>query len=220
MGLLDEIRDTFKPIVNAISTVLKNTELVTALMPLLAVAIPPPWDLVAVVSVMALSAVMGVKEDPEKLGAQMQEADKGRDDFDSFKDYKKYLDENYPFDQKKFDAQTETYKQACRYVGIAGTLAELKEEKGFNMTPQMLGLLTKGCGSLGMDKDATANLASNMARIDDKIFTNLGHAINDKLDPDTDDKLMADLKQALNDSNSKVTDPNVLIGAMSASKPK
>ena len=218
MGLLDIFTDIFKPIANAVSSVLKNTELMTALMPILAVVIPPPFDVIAVVALMAISAVMGVEEDPEKLGYQMQEADKSPEDFDSFKEYKEYLDKNYPFDQAKFDALDETHKQACRYVGMAGTMAELKEEKGFVMSEQMLGMLTRGCGSLGMDKDATATLAANMTKADENIFTKVEDAVNGNLNPDVEDSLMADIEKALKDSDSKITDPQDLIDVLRSNK--
>ena len=214
MGFLDSFKDFFKPIANAISSVLKNTPLMTALMPILAVVIPPPFDIIAVVALMAISAAMGVEEEPEKLGFQMQEADKGPEDFDSFKEYKEYLDKNYPFDQAKFDALDDAHKQACRYVGLAGTLAELKEEKGFEMSGEMLGMLTRGCQGLGMDSDATATLAANLAKTDENIFTDLEDAVNARLDPDKDDNLMANLEQALKESDSKVTDPDDFIGAL------
>ena len=218
MGLLDVFSDFFKPIANAITSVLKNTELIATLMPILAVVIPPPFDVIAVVALMAISAAMGVEEDPEQLGYQKQEADKSPEDFDSFKEYKEYLDKNYPFDQAKFDALDETHKQACRYVGMAGTLAELKEEKGFEMSASMLGMLTKGCGSLVMDKDATATLAANLAKTDENIFTKVEDAVNGKLNPDIEDKLMSDLEQALKESDSKVTDPDDFIGTLLSNK--
>ena len=148
MGFWSGLWNGIKSIGSAISGVLKNSALMNTLLPILSVVIPPPFDAIAVVAIMAISASMGVEEKPDELGWQMNEADKGPEDFGSFKEYKEYLDKNYPFDQEKFDSLTQEQKMACRYVGMAGTLAELKEAKNFELTPESLGIIVRGAAGL------------------------------------------------------------------------
>jgi len=151
MGIFNGLWNGIKSIASAISSVLRESPLMQKLLPILSVAIPPPFDLIAVVAIMAISAAMGVEENPDELGWQMSEADKKPEDFGSFKEYKEYLDREYPFDQEKFDALSEEQKMACRYVGMAGTMAELKESNGFELTPESLGIIVKGAASLKWD---------------------------------------------------------------------
>ena len=131
MGFLSSlwsgVSKAFSPIVNAVSSVLQNSPTLQKLLPIIGIAIPPPLDAIAVIAVEVISACMGKPENPEELGWQMNEADKKPEDFDSFDEYKDYLDENYPFDKDAFDAQTDEQKSACRYLGIAGTMQELEE---------------------------------------------------------------------------------------------
>ena len=144
MSFWQGIKDLFSDVSKAISKVLTNSTLMQTLLPVLTVAIPPPWDIVALVVVTVIAAAMDVDEEPDKLGWQMNEADMKPEDFDSFKEYKDYLDNEYPFDQDKFNAQTPEQKLACRYIGLAGTIVELKETSGFEITPETLGMLSKG----------------------------------------------------------------------------
>ena len=152
MGFWSGVWNGIKSIGSAISNVLKNSELMNKLLPILSVVIPPPFDVIALVAIMAISASMGVEENPDELGWQMNEADKKPEDFDSFKEYKEYLDREYPFDKEKFDALSEEQKMACRYIGMVGTMTELKESKGFEITPESLGVIVKGAKSLGWDE--------------------------------------------------------------------
>ena len=105
---------------------------------------------------------MGKPENPEELGWQMNEADKKPEDFDSFDEYKEYLDENYPFDKDAFDAQTDEQKAACRYVGMAGTMEELKESKGFEINATSLGALAGAASTLGWSNDTMKSFAQGM----------------------------------------------------------
>ena len=138
-------------IMKGISNVLQNSVVMQKLLPILAVAIPPPWDVVAVIAVSVISAAMGVEEKPDELGWQMNEADKKPEDFSSFKEYKAYLDENYPFDQEKYDYLSDEQKTMCRYVGMVGTMQELKEAKGFELTPNALGMLVRCAAAFKWD---------------------------------------------------------------------
>lgn len=151
MGFWSGVWNGIKSIGGAISNVLKNSELMNKLLPILSVVIPPPFDVIALVAIMAISASMGVEENPDELGWQMNESDKKPEDFDSFKEYKEYLDREYPFDKEKFDALSEEQKMACRYIGMVGTMTELKESKGFEITPESLGVIVKGGASLKWD---------------------------------------------------------------------
>ena len=151
MGFWSGLWNGIKSIASSISNVLKNSALMQTLMPILSVVIPPPFDAIAVVAIMAISASMGVEENPDELGWQMNEADKKPEDFGSFKEYKEYLDREYPFDKEKFDSLSQEQKMACRYIGMAGAMAELKEAKGFEITPESLGIIVKGAASLKWD---------------------------------------------------------------------
>lgn len=166
MGLLDSLGNFFQGVCNAVSSVLKSSALVNTLLPILGVVLPPPIDVIAVVALAAMSVALGQKEDPEKLGWQMQEADKSPEDFDSFGEYKDYLDKEFPFDEEKFNQLSDIEKSACRYVGLAGTMAELKELKGFEVTPETFGALLSNSFAQAMglkNNDAKVNFAENIA---------------------------------------------------------
>lgn len=163
MGLWSGLWNGIKSFASSISNVLKNSELMNKLLPILSVVIPPPFDVIAVVAIMAISAAMDVKENPDELGWQMNEADKKPEDFDSFKEYKEYLDREYPFDREKFDALSDEQKMACRYVGMAGTMQEVKEAKGFELTPESLGILVKGAASLKWDEAQIGAFAKGLS---------------------------------------------------------
>ena len=158
MSFWTGVKNFFSGIGRAVSSVLQNSPLMQKLLPIIGVAIPPPFDAIAIIAVEVISACMGINEgkgeNPEELGWQMNEADKKPEDFGSFEEYKKYLDENYPFDKEAFDNLSEEQKTACRYVGIAGTMEEIKQAKGFEMGPTALGILARGLADFKWD-DAT-----------------------------------------------------------------
>lgn len=157
----------FSPIVNAVSSVLQNSPMLQKLLPIIGIAIPPPLDAIAVIAVEVISACMGKPENPEELGWQMNEADKKPEDFDSFDEYKDYLDENYPFDKDAFDAQTDEQKSACRYVGMCGTMEELRDATNgeFRLNPTSLGVLAGAASSLGWSNDTMKSFANGMLSI-------------------------------------------------------
>ena len=161
-SLWSGVSKAFSPIVNAVSSVLQNSPMLQKLLPIIGIAIPPPLDAIAVIAVEVISACMGKPENPEELGWQMNEADKKPEDFDSFDEYKEYLDENYPFDKDAFDAQTDEQKAACRYVGMAGTMEELKESKGFEINATSLGALAGAASTLGWSNDTMKTFAQGM----------------------------------------------------------
>lgn len=141
MGLFSSIGNALKSAFTSISSVLQNSPLMQKLLPILAVVIPPPLDAVAVIALQVIGEALGTKENPDELGYQMQKADMRPEDFASFKEYKEYLDEHYPFDQEAFDNMSPEERTACRYVGTAGMLQELKEANGFEISPEALGKL-------------------------------------------------------------------------------
>ena len=149
-GLCSAVKDAFSAVgkvlapivektIECIAPILQNSELMQKLVPLLAVVIPPPYDVVAVVVVEVLCALCGKEEKPEELGYQMNVADKSPDEFDSFKEYREYLDANFPFDKEKFEALDDTHKSACRITGIAGALTDVKEATGKDISPNVIG---------------------------------------------------------------------------------
>ena len=148
MGVWSGVWNGIKSIASSISTVLRESPLVRSLVTTLAAALPPPFDVIAVVAVQAIAASAGVEEKPDELGWQMNEADKKPEDFGSFKEYKEYLDREYPFDQEKFTSLSEEQKSACRYLGMAGTIMEVKEAKNFELTPETLGIIVRGAAGL------------------------------------------------------------------------
>lgn len=128
--------------ISCIAPVLQNSVLMQKLVPLLAVAIPPPFDIVAVGVVETLCALCGKNEKPQELGYQMNEADKSPEDFESFEKYREYLDEHVPFDRGKFEALSDEQKSACRFAGIAGALLDVKEATGKDIDPNAIGALS------------------------------------------------------------------------------
>lgn len=161
-SLCGAVSKAFSPVVNAVSSVLQNSSLIQKLLPILGMVLPPPLDIIAVVAVEVLSACLGKPENPDELGWQMNEADKKPEDFDSFEEYREYLDENYPFDKDAFDAQTDEQKSACRYLGMCGTIQELKESKGFEINPTSLGVLAGAASTLGWNNDTMKSFAQGM----------------------------------------------------------
>lgn len=128
--------------VECIAPVLQNSELMQKLVPMLAVVIPPPCDVIAVAVVEVLCAICGKEEKPEELGYQMNKATKAPEDFESFEKYREYLDERYPFVREEFDALSDEQKSACRLTGIAGALCDVKESTGKYINPDAIGALT------------------------------------------------------------------------------
>lgn len=158
------VSKAFAPIATAFSSVLQNSPLMQKLVPILAVVIPPPLDALAVIALEVVSASMGKPENPEELGWQMNKAEKGLEDFDSFEDYREYLDREYPFDRDAFDAQTDEQKSACRYAGIAGAMSELSETDGFDpkLTPAALGVVAGAASRLGWSRDEMRSFMEGM----------------------------------------------------------
>jgi hypothetical protein len=180
---------------NGISSVLKNSELIQEMLPLLLVLLPPPYDQIVLVVLQVVASAMGVDENPEQLGYQMNLSDKGPEDDDfngSFKEFKDYLDQNFPFDQAKFDQMTPDEKMTCRYVGVAGTMSELKESAGFAITPETLGFLAKGAARLGWDSETVAAFSRGLSkdRNGSDSFDSISDAVNGKLDPGKFDATM------------------------------
>ena len=161
-SLCGAVSKVFSPVVNAVSSVLQNSPMLQKLLPILGIAIPPPLDAIAVIAIQVISACMGKPENPEELGWQMNEADKKPEDFDSFDEYKEYLNENYPFDKDAFDAQTDEQKAACRYVGMAGTMEELRDSKGFEINATSLGALAGMASTLGWSNDTMKSFTNGM----------------------------------------------------------
>ena len=161
-SLCSSVSKIFSPVVNAVSSVLQNSPLLQKLLPVLGIVIPPPLDIIAVVAIEVISACMGKPEKPEELGWQMNEADMKPEDFGSFEEYKAYLDENYPFDKDAYDAQTDEQKSACRYVGMCGTMRELKEAKNFELTPASLGMIAGAASTLGWSNDTMKSFTQGM----------------------------------------------------------
>jgi len=163
---------------STISNVLRDSTLMQKLLPILSVVIPPPMDAVAVIAIMAISAALGVdeKHSPEELGWQMNEAGKNGtkpEDFASFEEYRKYLNENYPVDKEteagranlaKVEGLSEDERRGCRYVGLAGMMAGIREAKDFVITPNALGMLAGCAMSLNMDASQKRGFFEGTAR--------------------------------------------------------
>lgn len=165
-SLCSAVSKAFSPVVNAVSSVLQNSPMLQKLLPIIGIAIPPPLDAIAVIAIEVISACMGKPENPDELGWQMNEADKKPEDFDSFDEYKEYLNENYPFDKDAYEAQTDDQKSACRYLGMAGTMQELSETtKGeFNLNPMSLGVLAGAASTLGWSNDTMRSFTQGMMK--------------------------------------------------------
>jgi len=164
MGLFSGIKNFFSSIGNAISSVLRDSPLMQKILPILALVIPPPLDIVAYVAIQAISSAMGVEENPDELGWQMNEADVKPEDFKSFAEYREYLNKEYPFDAEKYESLSRDQKSACRYLGLAGTMEELKQSKGFEITPTTLGILATGAASMKWDNPQIEAFAKGMAQ--------------------------------------------------------
>jgi len=204
MGLFSGLWNGIK---SAVSSVLRNSELMQKLMPRLMEFIPPPYDLIAVVAIVAISAAMGVEENPDKLGWQMNEADKKPEDFGSFKEYKEYLDREYPFDQEKFDKLSEEQKAACRYIGMAGTIQEVQEAKNLELNPETLGVLVKGiAGFKWSDQQINAfahGLGTSLASSGNASFEDIGALAKGSLNPDKWDSVTGAISAAAKEAGVK-----------------
>lgn len=204
MGLFSGLWNGIK---SAVSSVLRNSELMQKLMPRLMEFIPPPYDLIAVVAIVAISAAMGVEENPDKLGFQMNEADKKPEDFGSFKEYKEYLDREYPFNQQKFDKLSEEQKAACRYIGMAGTIQEVQEAKNLELNPETLGILVKGiAGFKWSDQQINAfahGLGTSLASSGNASFEDIGALAKGSLNPDKWDSVTGAISAAAKEAGVK-----------------
>jgi len=164
MGLFSGIKNFFSGIANAISSVLRDSPLMQKILPILTLVIPPPFDAIAYIAIQAISSAMGVEEKPDELGWQMNEADVKPEDFKSFAEYREYLNKEYPFDAEKYESLSPDQKLACRYLGMAGTMEELKQAKGFEITPTTLGILATGAASMKWDNPQIEAFAKGMAQ--------------------------------------------------------
>ena len=198
-SLWSGVSKAFAPIASALAPVLQNSPLMQKLMPLLAVVIPPPFDALAVVALEVLSATMGKPENPEELGWQMNMADMKPEDFDSFDDYRAYLDKEYPFDADSFNAQTEDQKAACRYAGMAGVVHELSGMKDFDpkLTPAALGVLAGTATSLGWSSETTKAFTQGLMTAfggSGAVFNQLGSFGKGELSVDGESKIEDGIK--------------------------
>lgn len=168
-----------------LSTVLKNPEAMKSL----ALIIPPPYDVMVVLGLQIVGAFMGVDEkDGAKLGYQMNKADKAFDDPEfggSFEKYKEYLDKDFPFDKTAFDALSPDEKAACNFAGMAGLVQEMKESKGFEVTPDAMGMLFASGASLKWDNPTLVKFSNGMKSALSIVgsFKPVVDAVNGKLDP-------------------------------------
>lgn len=163
-SLWNGVKEVASGIGKAISSVLSTSPLMKNLLPILAVVIPPPLDAIACVAVMGIASAFGVKSNPDELGCQMNEADMKPEDFETFADYKAYLDREYPFDAAKYEALSPDQKLACRYTGIIGLMEELHQSKGFKISPMTLGILAAGAAQCKWTEPQIKGFAEGMAR--------------------------------------------------------
>ena len=171
-GLMEKIGEV-------LSGVLKNSDLMKTLL----VCIPPPYDLIALVALPILSEVFK-NENPKHLGYQMNLSDKSPEDEDfhgSFKEFKDYLDANFPFEQAKFDMLSPDQQRACGYVGMAGMISGLKE----SISLDALGAIARGGTALGWDAQTTEAFSRGLARNPNcmELTGSISDAVNGKLDP-------------------------------------
>lgn len=182
-GLLEKIGE-------ALSNVLKNSDFLKEIMPALLVCIPPPYDLVALVALPILSEVFK-DEKPDHLGYQMNISDKSPDNEEfhgSFKEFKDYLDKNFPFDQTAFNQLTPDQRQTCGYVGMAGMLSALKD----TVSLEALGAVARGGKVLGWDNqtvEAFSRGLVNNPNFKDSMVS-LSDAVSGKLAPGKFDAVM------------------------------
>ena len=216
-SLWSGVSKAFSPIVNAVSSVLQNSPMLQKLLPIIGIAIPPPLDAIAVIAVEVISACMGKPENPEELGWQMNEADKKPEDFNSFDEYREYLNENYPFDKDAFDAQTDEQKAACRYVGMAGTMQELKESKGFEINAASLGALAGMASTLGWSNDTMKSFTNSMlSSLGGPGFNMLGDYVKGNLGAEDMGKVEKGIDNGLSEANVNDSRSGV-VSAMEAS---
>lgn len=179
MSFLESLVSGVSSLFSGISSVLSNSPLMSALLPVLAVVIPPPLDIVAVVAVSLLASVLsGKNEDPERLGWQMNEADKKPEEFNSFKEYRAYLDEKFPVDEKRFNAMNENQRAECRYYGMAGLMTQMRES-GLDVSAEALGMFARAKSALQMDDSTLGTFVKD-------IGVNLKNEGKSSLDPITD----------------------------------
>ena len=216
-SLWSGVSKAFSPIVNAVSSVLQNSPMLQKLLPIIGIAIPPPLDAIAVIAVEVISACMGKPENPEELGWQMNEADKKPEDFNSFDEYREYLNEKYPFDKDAFDAQTDEQKAACRYVGMAGTMQELKESKGFEINAASLGALAGMASTLGWSNDTMKSFTNGMlSSLGGPGFNMLGDYVKGNLGAEDMGKVEQCIDNGLSEANVNDSRSGV-VSAMEAS---
>lgn len=216
-SLWSGVSKAFSPIVNAVSNVLQNSPMLQKLLPIIGIAIPPPLDAIAVIAVEVISACMGKPENPEELGWQMNEADKKPEDFNSFDEYREYLNEKYPFDKDAFDAQTDEQKAACRYVGMAGTMQELKESKGFEINAASLGALAGMASTLGWSNDTMKSFTNGMlSSLGGPGFNMLGDYVKGNLGAEDMGKVEKGIDNGLSEANVNDSRSGV-VSAMEAS---
>lgn len=221
MGFLSDlcsgVSKALSPVVDAVSKVLQNSELMQKVMPMLMSVIPPPYDAIAFVALEVISACMGKPENPEELGWQMNEADKKPEDFNSFDEYREYLNEKYPFDKDAFDAQTDEQKAACRYVGMAGTMQELKESKGFEINAASLGALAGMASTLGWSNDTMKSFTNGMlSSLGGPGFNMLGDYVKGNLGAEDMGKVEQCIDNGLSEANVNDSRSGV-VSAMEAS---
>ena len=167
---MKEISDALKPLGPVVegaekflSTVLHNSELVVILQAGLLALVPPPWNALASSVLVAVAHSMGVDDNPDKLGYQMNIADRKPEDFATFRDYKEYLDANFPFDADGYFSLSETEKCICGYIGMSGIIQEIKESGGVTITPEMLGSLARVAARLAWDEKTLEKFAVGLS---------------------------------------------------------
>lgn len=197
---------------NALMSAVKS--FVRTLAPKLMECIPPQYLPIAMLVVTVVSAIIGINEKPEELGWQMNEADKKPEDFSSFKEYKEYLDREYPFDQEKFDKLSEEHKNACRYVGLAGTIAELREAKQFEITSEGLGVLAKCAFNLKWNEAQIAAFAKGLTTtfvgFGNNSFSDIGALAKGNLNPVKWDSVTGAISAAAKESGIAQDIPTII----------
>lgn len=132
---------------SCVKGVLSSSLSLGGLLKTLATVIPPPYNVIVRI-VGTILNVLGIGNDKkqEELGYQMQECDKSPDEFTSFKEYEEYLDEHYPIDEAakdKISKMSENERNACKLVGIAGSIKKIQQLGNMVITPEFLGLFGK-----------------------------------------------------------------------------
>lgn len=117
------------------------------------------------------------EDDPEILGAKVQQSDKNLEDFDNdVEAYIKYLNEEVELDKEKFDKLTEEEKLGCKVVGMALETKAVEEKiGGVEISPECLAMLTKIQMS-GIDINAK-ELVGIIQVLKDEGITNLNDVV-------------------------------------------